>query len=98
MTQTEAFDGQTLLSPEYLAALDVMPDFKFSPELLAAVREQGIQMPFERTGLVISSDYTVPDTDIVVRVYRPAGNVDPLPAIYATVSYTHLTLPTILRV
>ena len=29
-----------------------MPNFKFSPELLAAVREQGIQMPFERTGLV----------------------------------------------
>ena len=85
MTQApaEAFDGQTLLSPEYLAALDVMPNFKFTPELLTAIREQGIQMPFERTGLVISSDYTVPDTDIVVRVYRPAGNVDPLPAIYA---------------
>ena len=32
---------------------------------------------------MISSDYTVPDTDIVVRVYRPAGNVDPLPAVYS---------------
>ncbi len=85
MTQApaEAFDGQTLLSPEYLAALDVMPNFKFSPELLATVRSQPFMIPFERTGLVISSDYTVPDTDIVVRVYRPAGNVDPLPAVYA---------------
>jgi acetyl esterase/lipase len=85
MTQapTEAFDGQTLLSPEYLAALDVMPNFEFTPELLVAIREQGFQMPFERTGLVISSDYTVPDTEIVVRVYRPAGTVDPRPAIYS---------------
>ena len=32
---------------------------------------------------MISSDYTVPDTDLVVRVYRPVGNVDPLPAVYS---------------
>jgi acetyl esterase/lipase len=82
-TSTEVVDGQTLLSPEYLAALDVLPNFKFSPELLATIRDQPFQIPFERTGLVLSSDYTVPDTSIVVRVYRPAGSVEPLPAIYS---------------
>jgi acetyl esterase/lipase len=79
----DTHDGQALLSPEYLAALDVMPNFQFTPELLTTIREQPFQIPFERTGLVISSDYTVPDSDLVVRVYRPAGNADPLPAVYA---------------
>jgi acetyl esterase/lipase len=85
MTQTpaELIDGQALLSPEYLAALDVMPNFQFSPELLATIRSQPFQIPFESTGLVSSSDHTVPDSDLVVRVYRPVGNADPLPAVYA---------------
>jgi acetyl esterase/lipase len=85
MTQTpaELIDGQSLLSPEYVAALDVMPNFQFSPELLETIRSQPFLMPFEPSGLVTSSDYTVPDSDLVVRVYRPAGNTDPLPAVYA---------------
>src|SRR6187431_2320428 len=69
MTQApaEAFDGQTLLSPEYLAALDVMPNFKFTPELLTAIREQGIQMPFERTGLAI---YAIHGGGYVIGTYE----------------------------
>jgi acetyl esterase/lipase len=80
---TEVVDGQTLLGPEYLAALDVMPNFQFSPELLATIRSQPFQIPFEPSGLVESADHTVPESDLVVRVYRPVGNDGALPAVYA---------------
>ena len=82
-SETEIVDGETLLSPEYLAALDVMPAFSFSPELLDAIRSQPFQIPVERTGLVESVDHTVPGTDIIVRVYRPVGSDEALPAVYA---------------
>lgn len=74
-------DGRSLLDPSLRGAVGRLPDVHLSPELLAQVRAAPPPLRQPLPG-VESSDHPVPDSTVVVRVYRPTGVAGPLPGLY----------------
>ena len=74
-------DGRSLLDPSLREAVGRLPEVHLSPELLAQVR--GTPPPVRQSlPGVESTDHPVPDSTVVVRVYRPTGVAGPLPGLY----------------